>query len=77
MMQPANPGDNPWKDWAKEVGETQPDKVLSCSTTWHMPAADIIGTQPTQEGVDHLNGLFRQVRTWLDPTPTLTMKWHN
>ena len=32
-MQHANRGNNPWKDWAKEV-----DKAQSCSTTKHTPA---------------------------------------
>ena len=38
-MQHANRGDNPWKAWAKEVRETQPEfKAQSCSTTWHTSA---------------------------------------
>ena len=67
-MQPANRGDNPWKDWAREVRETQPDKAQPCSTAWHTPAggANAWGhswDSLPQEEADHVYGQFQQVRT--------------
>ena len=37
-VQPANRGDDPWKDWAKEIRDAQPEcKAKSSSSSWHMP----------------------------------------
>ena len=38
-VQPANRGDNPWKDCAKEVRDAQPEyKAKSGPSSWHTPA---------------------------------------
>ena len=54
-VQPANRGDNPWKGWAKEVRDAQPEnKAKSSSSSWHTPASG------ARDRIDHINGQLQR-----------------